>query len=833
VTAALRAVRRARRWLRRRRVGSRAVAVVLVVLLAPGGSAAQPVAAEAASPTPFRDIRDSGSRWTAMWTDYDPSRPLSHQGVLDVVSDHDVTGTVSAELDGERRDLVFVHGAARLTLPAAVPHRLVPPSGVRLTIINAAPLPGSSNPSPTLAPPFGPPPAPSPSPLSPSGLPSPPSGTPRPTASPSTPNPSPSMPLSSPQASSTPATPSSAPGLPHPPPSGQPLPPPAASPGLAPTPTAIVSAPPPGPFASPPIQPASPPVSPSPAPPLSPLPGQAQPPGASSKAVTADKQREEEWGFESLVKAAKGIHHNADAAHFGLEVSVLVGTGTSCALHVGSSDLLKCVKTTLAEEAEKEKEKGTAAKEAGRAGETAQAAAAALRQHDAAAEEAAQAASESRAKLAMETRRFRVVRIADGESMALAAPDDIVVHGLLYDRLTAIYQTSSVCVSIMVCRQIEYIVRADGQVEVYAKGELLAEREVLAEPDVPPVNSQPLGAPQGDNELAAAEGLGKAPGEEDTSLEAARGIRFRSLRFFAAADRVLRVGGYVLGIAAIALDGIEAFQALQAGDRRAAFGDFAAGLAMLVILLLTAPVLGLATGGLGFVVLFLVWAGVTWAGPPLVKWLAEWLYGKAVGDDSNIESPFADLFAPDIYVTNTTGRAEVVRLQLDTVGAFDINPPWDSGTWNVIADPDGWLEADGARWSHLHYQLKTVAGWQRETGWRISRQDFAAWARRTLPLYGFSPAAVEGFVQAWSGLEQGDGDLDVFPQSRATVDRLGPLTIQPSTVSSRRVWFLFAPAEGESAPRPLEPHAEPSAAIDVQEWGVVFDPGAYLAGSPP
>jgi hypothetical protein len=102
-----------------------------------------------------------------------------------------------------------------------------------------------------------------------------------------------------------------------------------------------------------------------------------------------------------------------------------------------------------------------------------------------------------------------------------------------------------------------------------------------------------------------------------------------------------------------------------------------------------------------------------------------------------------------------------------------------------------------------------------------------------LPMYGFSPAAVDGFIRAWAGLEQGSGDLDVYPQPRTLVDRLEPMQVQPASASSRRVWFLFSQVGGASVPQPAQPQASPAGPIDVQEWGVVFDPDAYQAGSPP
>jgi hypothetical protein len=184
-------------------------------------------------------------------------------------------------------------------------------------------------------------------------------------------------------------------------------------------------------------------------------------------------------------------------------------------------------------------------------------------------------------------------------------------------------------------------------------------------------------------------------------------------------------------------------------------------------------------------------------------------------------------------VTNATGSPAAVQLSLRTSGTFDVSPPWNAGTWNVVAEPDGSLAMDGARLSHLHYDLQTVSGWQRQTGWRISRQEFPTWARRVLPMYGFSPAAVDGFIRAWAGLEQGSGDLDVYPQPRTLVDRLEPMQVQPASASSRRVWFLFSQVGGASVPQPAQPQASPAGPIDVQEWGVVFDPDAYQAGSPP
>ena len=67
-------------------------------------------------------------------------------------------------------------------------------------------------------------------------------------------------------------------------------------------------------------------------------------------------------------------------------------------------------------------------------------------------------------------------------------------------------------------------------------------------------------------------------------------------------------------------------------------------------------------------------------------------------------------------MTVRTGSPVALSLRLRTAGTFDVSPPWDSGTWNVVVEPDGSLEADGVRLSHLHYDLETVASWQRQSG---------------------------------------------------------------------------------------------------------------------
>ncbi len=198
-----------------------------------------------------------------------------------------------------------------------------------------------------------------------------------------------------------------------------------------------------------------------------------------------------------------------------------------------------------------------------------------------------------------------------------------------------------------------------------------------------------------------------------------------------------------------------------------------------------------------------------------------------------IEALFNNLFAPDIYVDNSTGRDQRVAVQLATQGTHDVRPAWSgpAGSWSGTAHSDGTLTVGGIATGQLHYQLLGPAPFQRLAGWQVPRAGFADWARATLPRYGFDAQAVSGFVSAWSELGAGDGAIDIYPQTGALLDRLEPLTATSSAgvPSVRRVWFVVAPAGAQPPAAPVVIDGA-HAPIDIEEWGMFLDRGADPVG---
>jgi hypothetical protein len=193
---------------------------------------------------------------------------------------------------------------------------------------------------------------------------------------------------------------------------------------------------------------------------------------------------------------------------------------------------------------------------------------------------------------------------------------------------------------------------------------------------------------------------------------------------------------------------------------------------------------------------------------------------------ADLEALLADIFEPDIYVENHSGHPVHLDIHVDPDRTYDVRPSWADGSWAADVGSNDAISVGGAPVPNLHYETRAAAPWQTEAGWVLPRREFAAWARRVLPGYGFGPAAVEGFVKAWSMLGQGEGEIAIFPQDRALVDRVQPLTVDRSGVSIQREWFFVRAATPGDQPLAPSVSAPAAAEVSVEEWGVLFGHGA-------
>lgn len=348
-------------------------------------------------------------------------------------------------------------------------------------------------------------------------------------------------------------------------------------------------------------------------------------------------------------------------------------------------------------------------------------------------------------------------------------------------------------------------------VDVSAVGDISG---VAAEEKITPPSAAPQEAIaiDGSEELAAATTFSRADGALGVIEHLGKGVA---------------VVGIVLSAAIIVSQ-------IASGNDRAASGTVAGavvgfvageaawGLATSALLLFTpaAPVV------IVFAVGFAVSVAVGWfasdignaAGESLFSWL------------SNLEGNGGDVYAPDIFVSNKTGKPYPLRISVTAGAVYDVIPPWINRTWTVVAEPNSTFATTSSTVPMLHYQVHDVWGWQTTAGWTIDRSNVGSWAAATLPRYGFSASATAQFTATWAPILTGTGAITIYPQTGAVVNRQAPLTILGHAATLRRVWFYITPA---MATPPISPTMVDSTAgaLDVQEWGVVLANGSDTTGA--
>lgn len=347
------------------------------------------------------------------------------------------------------------------------------------------------------------------------------------------------------------------------------------------------------------------------------------------------------------------------------------------------------------------------------------------------------------------------------------------------------------------------------------------------------VNAEPLLATDGGAALADAEVVGRVPAVQDTSALVGAAESGGVLRTF---GKVLQVGGDVLAVVSA---GIYAYQALDdflsghygMAAAHSADAVLTIGLAELTNAAMAAAITVADVVGAVVMGVLLLTVGVV--GPKLFDCVGAGGGGECfsqafagawkgvTGLFGNLESVFADIFEPDIYVENSTGAPVHLSLSVPPLGAHNVSPPWSAGRWDVTSLPDGRVDAGAGPLPSLHYELNSGGPWQTRTGWVVPRSQFVAWVERTLPAYGFGPESTAGFIRTWGGLAQGPGSIAVYPQDSAILDAVEPLQISGAPVSVRREWFLVAPVPVNLPALPTISPA-PKGSLDVQEWGMLF-----------
>jgi len=337
--------------------------------------------------------------------------------------------------------------------------------------------------------------------------------------------------------------------------------------------------------------------------------------------------------------------------------------------------------------------------------------------------------------------------------------------------------------------------------------------------------------------VSSEEGLSSVtaslPGEADTSLV--------DISNYGKVGSFLEGGSDAFGVVGVAIGGVGVVNDLVQGNYQGATTGIISttlnvytGMALEpvdLVIIEGSAVLGDGPGivlGVVAVVALNVGAG---AG---VTWVSQELSAGVFAGIAWLESSLFDIYAPDVFVDNATGRTQDLEVSVGTQGTYDVRPGFTDaarGSWSVASEPAGGLVVGGVPVADLHYEMSTAARWQYARGWTVPRAGFAQWAASTLAAYGFDRTAIGSFERTWSGFALGGGDLAVYPQSGALLQSVEPMRVSPPSASVGRVWFVVEPSPGgHLVPPVIAPRQR--RALDVEEWGVVPTLGAYEGSLP-
>ena len=748
----------------------------------------QAIAANPPSPTseaPLTPPSGIGPVWTAMWT---PGPADGTPGSLDIVANSAFSGTATATIDGRSTSLSFRSGTAMVALTTGVAHVVAPPTGTVLVAINAGPRPPLE--------PVTPQPQQQPPAASPTAVPTPDiSGSPSASASVS-------ISASASASASTSAT---------------------AAPTATPTATTA-------PIPTPAL----------PEPTLAPL-----DPGGPTSLTDGQRQSVAQW-LDGVVNNVHGVSEslsnllkNPIASAPDALVSALEAHAVCGALPEDAAAVSKCLDKLLPHTStnpavEATTDLPTPAQEQATLNKIASEGGAIELQQQIAAKAAAGIDS---------------TVSADGPGAMIDERASIAVPGPILHEATTFQGTRAVVLSRCWIAAPTCVTAATGKCGptitvatcAEASGETIAQEPNGTTTDVAGANAapgvtvdeSPVVAPDGSVGVTNAEGLTSTTTDVSTIVDTSEAAAQSSfLSKVATGLKWVDRAGKVLGWAGMAIGAVNIVADVGNGDYPAALhagADTAWG-GMLLFggsAAIADTVSSVAAALLPEVVLAAVPAA-----PAIIAFVAVILVALVVS--FILEAIFADLFAPDIYVDNATGRDQRVTVQLATQGTHDVRPAWTSaaGLWNATAHPNGSLTVGGASTAELHYQLLGPAPFQRSAGWVVPRTGFAQWARTTLPRYGFDAQAVAGFVSSWAELAAGGGSIDISPQSGPLLDRLEPLAVTSSAgaASVRRVWFVISPAQAGQQVATPQVVDVPHSPIDVEEWGILLDRGADPVG---
>jgi hypothetical protein len=181
--------------------------------------------------------------------------------------------------------------------------------------------------------------------------------------------------------------------------------------------------------------------------------------------------------------------------------------------------------------------------------------------------------------------------------------------------------------------------------------------------------------------------------------------------------------------------------------------------------------------------------------------------------------PAAEKAKPVIYLYPE--KTEKVSVRVAPVGGFTKTEPVYGNGWVVKAGPNGVItNSDGKKYSYLFWEGgKEGVVTTPKQGFVVARADIKTVLQEKLAAFGLNTQERADFIEFWAPKLQQAPYYFITFISRAEIDRVAPLTVQPQPDTVIRVLMDYKPLTQPVAVEPLQIAPTERRGFTVVEWG--------------
>lgn len=174
---------------------------------------------------------------------------------------------------------------------------------------------------------------------------------------------------------------------------------------------------------------------------------------------------------------------------------------------------------------------------------------------------------------------------------------------------------------------------------------------------------------------------------------------------------------------------------------------------------------------------------------------------------------------PNIYLYPEETTELAITLSFPHGGEVTVSDPDYGDGWQVTVTPDGIIDG---RYGYLFYEADGPDRFQRDTAWRIERDELEPFFRADMADAGFRGREIDDFVDYWLPILDRCPAYDIYPQTNIEIDEHVLVNFSQVPDIFIRYYYLIGCADGEPTFITPAPHTPVErTGFTALEWGVI------------